>query len=224
MRKQFIIFLLFFTVSGLICSSPARAHRVNVFAWVEGDTIYTTAKFSGGRMAKESLVEVYDSREKLLLQGKSDAAGAFSFPVPKIDDLLIVIKAGIGHQGSWHIKKEELGLIKETNSSANRIQSAQVSSQAPTVSNNSKTNLADNSEAELTVSAKELELIIAKVINRSLDEKLHPLTVMIAESRNPDPGFKDIFGGLGYILGLVGVAAYFQSRKKSSPQNQKQRS
>lgn len=30
-----------------------------------------------------------------------------------------------------------------------------------------------------------------------------------------EPGMREIFGGIGYILGIFGVAAYFASRKKT---------
>jgi len=30
------------------------------------------------------------------------------------------------------------------------------------------------------------------------------------------PGVRDIFAGIGYIIGLVGIAAYVQNRKKKA--------
>ena len=38
----------------------AFAHKVTIFAWVEGDTVHTESKFSGGRVAKQAPIEVYD--------------------------------------------------------------------------------------------------------------------------------------------------------------------
>jgi len=37
---------------------------------------------------------------------------------------------------------------------------------------------------------------------------------MLADIRQDTPSVGDIFAGIGYILGLVGIAAYVQSRKK----------
>ena len=31
------------------------------------------------------------------------------------------------------------------------------------------------------------------------------------------PGMKEVFGGIGYILGFLGIIFYFQSRKQSRP-------
>jgi nickel transport protein len=30
-----------------------------------------------------------------------------------------------------------------------------------------------------------------------------------------EPGLKDVFGGIGYILGFLGIIFYFQARKQS---------
>ncbi len=205
---------MIFTGWGVLGIAPAYAHRVTVFAWAEGETIYCTAKFSGGRAARESLVEVYDSQKKLLLQGKSDNNGAFSFPIPKIDDLLIVVEAGAGHRGSWQIKKAELEMKANSDSNADRPLPAALPPAAAVGDSEPKIN--PEPQSTVSVDSKELERVVAEVVARTLDQKLHPLTVMIAESLNPDPGFREIMGGLGYIFGLIGIAAYFQSRKRTS--------
>ena len=45
----------------------AFAHRVNVFAWVEGDIVYTKSKFGGGREVKGGKIVVMDSLGNELL-------------------------------------------------------------------------------------------------------------------------------------------------------------
>jgi len=46
-----------------------------------------------------------------------------------------------------------------------------------------------------------------------LDAKLAPVKSMLAESLDPAPSMTEILGGIGWIFGLMGVAAYFKSRK-----------
>jgi len=70
------VFLLLWAA---IDTPAALAHKVNVFAWIEGDTVHTESKFSGGRRAKGATVEVYDAADLLLLSGKTDDRGCFSF-------------------------------------------------------------------------------------------------------------------------------------------------
>jgi len=51
-------------------------------------------------------------------------------------------------------------------------------------------------------------------VEKALDKKLSPILKRLAESETRGPGLSEIFGGIGYIFGLAGVAAYVQSRKK----------
>jgi nickel transport protein len=55
---------------------------------------------------------------------------------------------------------------------------------------------------------------VEAVIEIVLDRKLKPITKMLTEAHHEGPTVRDIFGGIGYILGLVGIAAYVHSRKK----------
>ncbi len=43
------------------CVGPAWAHKVTIFAWVDGDMVHTQSKFSRGRPAKNSTIVVYDN-------------------------------------------------------------------------------------------------------------------------------------------------------------------
>ena len=70
---------------------------------------------------------------------------------------------------------------------------------------------------KLTISKSELQkglTRIQSVVEKALDQKLRPLIKLMVESRKQGPSVSDIFGGIGYIAGLVGVAVYFNSRKK----------
>ncbi|MEN8245517.1 MAG: carboxypeptidase regulatory-like domain-containing protein [Thermodesulfobacteriota bacterium] len=92
----------------LILNGTALAHRVNLFAYVDGGKIYTESYFPDGKPVKGGNVLVYDSREKLLVQGITDKEGLFNFPVPAVDDLKIVIDATMGHRNSFELKKSEV--------------------------------------------------------------------------------------------------------------------
>jgi hypothetical protein len=103
------IFYLFFVVC-LLCFriEPAYAHRVNVFAWVEGDTIYVESKFSGGKKVKTGKIIVTDSQGTELVKGTTNDQGEFSFKIPKKTDLKIVLLAGAGHRAQWTIPATEI--------------------------------------------------------------------------------------------------------------------
>lgn len=93
----------------LVLSMPAFAHKVNIFAWVEGDTVHTESYFPDGRVVHNGTVSVYDSEDSLILKGVTDEEGLFSFPVPKGDDLTIVLDASMGHRATYRLSAEELG-------------------------------------------------------------------------------------------------------------------
>jgi nickel transport protein len=59
---------------------------------------------------------------------------------------------------------------------------------------------------------------IDKVIEKALDKKLAPIMRTLAEMQEQKIRLTDVLGGLGYIFGLVGVAAYFKCKKEGGRQ------
>jgi nickel transport protein len=70
------------------------------------------------------------------------------------------------------------------------------------------------SEARATTSSVSLDQI-RRVLDQSLDQRLNPVLKMLSESRDKGPTLRDILGGIGYILGLMGLAAYIHFRRKA---------
>ena len=193
-----------------IMVDSASAHRVNVFAWVDGDTIHVESKFSGGKKVKAGKVVVVDPQGVELLTGLTDDQGEFSFKVPKLSDLRIILVAGQGHQGEWTVRQTELqGSPSETKTETDtlKIVTSEQKKIAAETSVDPGATMSHN-----RIKPEELEAIIENV----LDRKLLPVTRMLADMRQKEPGVRDIFAGIGYILGLVGIAAYVQNRKKKA--------
>jgi nickel transport protein len=57
---------------------------------------------------EKGTVLVYDSKNRQLVEGKTDTQGMFSFDIPKIDALTIVIDAGMGHKNKFKLKKADV--------------------------------------------------------------------------------------------------------------------
>jgi nickel transport protein len=186
----------------------AYAHRVNVFAWVEADTVYVESKFPSGKKVKAGRILVMDSQGKELLSGLTNDEGEFSFKVPKRTDLRIVLIAGQGHQAEWTVRASEIANLTSKTASETGAEKAIPSESTKSVSKPSEET--STTAPQLTDKSKELEAVIETV----LDRKLKPITRMLADIRQQGPTVRDIFAGIGYILGLVGIAAYVQSRKK----------
>lgn len=93
----------------LVCTTaPALAHKVNVFAYVEGETVFTESYFPDGKPVAGGAIEVLDKKNATLLTGKTDDKGLFHFPLSKKEDLTIVINASMGHKNSYLLKASEM--------------------------------------------------------------------------------------------------------------------
>ena len=103
------IFYLFFIVCLLgVRTESVEAHRVNLFAWVEGDMVYVESKFSSAKPVKSGKIIVSDSVGTELLNGTTDENGKFSFKIPRKIELKIVLEAGTGHRAEWTIAADEI--------------------------------------------------------------------------------------------------------------------
>ncbi len=203
-----LIFMLFFQ------ANEAVAHKVMIFAWAEGDTVHTESKFSGGKKVKGGEIIISDLDGNKFITGKTDDEGEFSFKIPKKTSLKIEVIASMGHRGEWTLPVEELGdaVSAETPAAGSGDETIQkqkqdVAETAPVAGEAQKENL----PASLSPLKPE---DIQAAVEKALDKKLKPVMKLLAESREQKPSLKDILGGIGYILGLVGIAAYFNFRRK----------
>lgn len=208
--RQWIVYLLSVALWLVLCNVPAWAHKVTIFAWVEGDTVYTQSKFSGGRRAKNSTVVVYDKEGNQLLEGKTDEKGEFSFKVPKKTDLMIALKASMGHLAEWTIPAEEITTVGEVFQSSATEGGIKPSVGESVPSIDTKTGGDRHVPTAVGLSRQEVKALI----DESLDRKLKPIINMLADSIDRGLKVSEVIGGLGYIFGLVGLALYFANRRK----------
>jgi len=179
---------------------PAAAHRANVFAWEDGGTIHVETSFSGGAPALNASIKVTDAATgAALLEGTTDDKGFFVFAIPDAArqsrlDMRIVLGAGQGHQGEWIIRADEYLGAGTSSTSPLPVQAKVASAAVPGTS---------------TLDAATLESIVETVVNR----QVAPLRRSLASMAQPGPTAHDIFGGIGYILGLFGIVALMKSRK-----------
>ena len=93
----------------IVASAPqVLAHRLNVYAWVEGGNVKVAAYYSRKSKPKNIPVYVYGPGGELMLEGKTDEEGAFSFRPTGICDLKIVVEAGDGHRAECNLTAADL--------------------------------------------------------------------------------------------------------------------
>lgn len=201
MRSFFLVLALVLLVQG-----PALAHRVNVFAVVQGDEIVVESWYSKSKKVRHGSVEVQDARSgETLLTGVTDEQGLLRFQIPEQArrsgaGLRILLQAGEGHQNEWIVEASEFTDAPGPEGFAPAEQPGAASA-AP-------------SQAEEThpsaLSRSDVEEVVAAV----LDAKLAPIKRELREQGQNGPGLQEIVGGIGWIFGLIGVAAYFKSRPR----------
>lgn len=193
------------TCCALFIFPPAVfAHRVTVFAWVEGDTIHTESKFSGGKRVVGGTIKVYDSQKQILVEGQTNDQGEFFFKIPGEGPLVVELNAGMGHMAKWTLQPDDLG--EESDHALTGDDKDSETEKLPAHS--------PQVISEPSVSSEELKILIESV----MDEKLKPIKKILVESQANDPSLSEILGGVGYIIGLMGMAAYFRYRKGTKDQ------
>jgi nickel transport protein len=197
--KKVLNFHLFLIVIVLFSAFDAHAHRVTIFAWIDDDIVHTQSKFSGGKTVKNGQVDVSDLEGNLLLTGNTDENGEFSFKVPEKTALKIELKAGMGHQAEWIIGVEEFGKLEEDN--------------LMVYDRSEESGNFLNAKSEKIINDELKREQIEHAVEKALEKKLKPVMHMLSELNNPRPGISDILGGIGYIIGLVGIGAYYKGRK-----------
>jgi len=189
---KLLISFVFLTLLVVMTGFASFAHKVNIFAYVEGDTVYTESYFPDGTKVKDGVVQVYDSQGNKLLEGKTDENGQFNFEPPRKDDLKIVLVASMGHKNSYTLSTDEL----------------------PDIIVAEKPQKAEPKESKVKeVAPVDLDQI-KRIIDTSLDEKLKPIMRQLTKAQQKGVSFTEVIGGIGYIFGIMGIILYFASKKR----------
>jgi nickel transport protein len=224
MKKYFACVLC---VCGLLLAGPAWAHKVSVYAYVEGGQIKGEGYFAGGDKAKGCDIEVSDAKGQAVAQAKTDERGQFSLPLPQAaPPLKIVLHAGQGHQGDYSLTAADLGqgqgLGQDQGQPAGEAAFPPRPAGTPAAAPVAAAPAVQAAPAAPALDAAALEQIVAQAVAQAVDQKLEqrlaPLTAQVAKLAGERAiSLQDVIGGLGYILGLMGIAAYVKSRQGAGP-------
>ena len=203
MRSLFLLL-----VFALLTSGPALAHRVNIFAYVDGNEIVAECSYSKSKRVRHGAIEVRDAATgRTLLQGTTDEEGLFRFPVPDQArktgaDLRILLQAGEGHQNEWIVEAAEF------------MDAPVPRAPAPDAGKAPEPTAAGSPDDSGTKTRALSRADVEEVVSAALDAKLAPIKRALLEQSQAGPGLREIIGGIGWIFGLVGIAAYFKSRPR----------
>ena len=193
--------LIFLILVIVVPTSYALAHRVVLFAYTEGNVVFTESYFSDGKRCRDSRIEVFDRFGNKLLEGKTDNKGQFSFKPPKRTDLKIILTASMGHKDEYTILAGELRGEAEGRSPASE------SHKAP-----KKVFGAGKGSPPRELTPREVEQI-RTVVEEALNEKLKPVMRLLSKHQSHGISFVQVMGGIGIIFGIMGIILYFRSRR-----------
>ncbi len=100
----------------LATAPPAAAHRLLVFAFVEGGEVVVETKFSNGRLPAEGVVTVHDGTEAELGRHPLGADGTLRLPLDprgRESGLRIEVRTGKGHDGYWILTPADIRAAEE---------------------------------------------------------------------------------------------------------------
>ena len=202
MKQHYFVTSLFFFISLAtltVSATPCLAHKLNVFSYEEEGVMVVEATFSGGRPVKNSSVTVtIEDDGTRLLSGTTDAKGIFRFPLPQQiiqhpQNMTVTVSPGDGHKGNWLITTDDYSAGRNANISSPQNTRTSSSLQEKTVANRPQCD----------------PTLIRKIVS----EELTPIKKALAEQQVRSVSLQDILGGIGYILGLLGLATYIKSKK-----------
>jgi len=186
----------------LIPVSDIYAHKVQMFAYAEGENVIVEGYFADGKKAMKSEVVVYNPSGTELLRGRTDDSGQFTFKAPEKTDLRIVVDAGMGHKTEYTLPAGELH-IEGGNKTAGAVTAKKEKIKEDKVSASQTSRLDD----------AQLQAIVEKAVEKSVGEAIKPLVRSFTEMQQKN-SLTTIIGGIGYIMGLMGIVLYFKSRRR----------
>ena len=154
----------------------------------EGGEVYTESTFAGKRPVKKGTIQVFNGEGTLLLTGETDTMGIYTFPRPEPGPLRLEVDAGMGHKNSWELEAVDGAVAFHAPEAVEPVLTAQ---KALSVGGLSKK---DWTQMEQIVDAA-----VVKGLHQAKEETR----------------LQDIVGGLGYIVGLFGLAAWFRRRREA---------
>ena len=196
--------LALLAAAGLLPS--VHAHALDLFVSTDGSLIEGMAYFSDGGRPRGALAELFVDGERVAAS-ETDTDGRFTFELPAASaDVRVSVDVGDGHRASWRLRPDQLprGPLPEPVASADAT--------APQQQNAAPSHPGADADPARTTSNTELAAAIAEAVDERIAQQLAGLREELAiDARRRR--VSDVLGGIGYILGLMGLATYLLRRK-----------
>lgn len=185
-------FSALFALLGIMCA-PAQAHLLKVFAFADGNRIQGSTYFIGGAPASGATVRMMNSDGDVLATIAPDADGEFGYEAKSGEDHIIVADTGDGHVAEWVVTAAEL--------------TSHVASTAGSGADSAP------SFSETASAAAQTRSDLATLVEKAVARQIRPLREQIIANEE-QVRLRDIVGGIGYIIGLAGLSAWWQQHRR----------
>ena len=215
-----------FLLLAIFLVPTAYAHNVVSGVYADGMLIEGEVGFSNGDMAEAgSPVKVYNARDELIGELVLDEAGAFAFEAKTVARHVFKANLSAGHIAEMVVEANELTApitmdavkapVEKTVSAAQQaLANVEPLNNELTQQGGDEDVAAKTSIIDTNISVEQLESIIRSAVA----QQVRPLQKDLRAYKEKVM-FRDITGGLGFIFGLFGVAAWMASRRKEEGKN-----
>ncbi|MGQ9368942.1 cobalt transporter CbiM [Azospirillum sp. ST 5-10] len=183
--------------------NDAQAHKLKIFAAAEGAAVSGYAYFDAGTRAQDARVTAITPDGAVAFEGRTDARGSFRFEAQRRLDHRLAVDAGDGHQAWFTVRAAEL---------PEGLPSGAAAGGAPPP--------ATAAPAAAAAAGTPAGEDLAALIERSVARQVRPLREDLDADREA-VRLHDVLGGIGYIVGLAGLAYGLANRSRRLPEDRR---
>ncbi|HIJ64324.1 MAG TPA: hypothetical protein HPP77_00115 [Candidatus Hydrogenedentes bacterium] len=213
-RRFLLPFILTTGACLVLLAAPAQAHKIKIFAAVEGPAVSGYVYFPGGGRARDTAIEILDPNGNKIGETKTNDAGEFSFQPRYKCDHVLVCSTPDGHQAQWTVGAdelpEELPPLHASQPGADPLPPPDATA-------------APGPPQSETPGASATPAEIEQAVADAVAKEIAPLRAQVTKLRQELERYRgqirlhDVLGGIGYILGLAGLIAYLHTRRMRNP-------
>lgn len=172
---------------------PALAHRVMAFASFNGKNVTVEGYFPGGGVVKGGEVKVLDRKNSVISVGRTDSHGKFYFIPEGEPPYTITIKAGPGHFARTILYMKGQGQAKKETAFHPEERNKDLA----------------QARTKRTVTDGQCKAILHAIQGLRADME-------VIKKAQQEVRFRDVIGGIGYIIGIFGIIGFMRSRRERS--------
>lgn len=192
-------------LAGTWSAAPALAHKMVVFATGADHAIEGEVYFHGGEPARDVKVTLVASGDQVVGETTTDREGKFRFPVRFRCDYRVIADAGAGHGAEYTVPADELPADLPQRGAEDRPgKKPSEPAVSPVPDEHAAATPSESHDEPLAVPDADRGNADVEAIGRQVAALRRDFDRYRNELR-----LRDVLGGLGYLLGIMGTAFYF---------------